>query len=145
VGLRPELRRRNLVLDLSCEPGLNLDSYPGPYGLVLTNLVFNSITHAFPDDRPGTITIRTSAFGDNEVEIYVADDGCGMTPEIRRRAFDPFFTTRRHEGATGLGLHIVHSMVFDRLEGRLVLSSEPGVGTTTRVILPRRIRFETAS
>jgi PAS domain S-box-containing protein len=145
VGLRPELRRRNLALDLSCEPGLVLDSYPGPYGLVLTNLVFNSIAHAFAGDRPGTITIRTSGLGDNEVEIRVADDGCGMTPEIRRRAFDPFFTTRRHEGATGLGLHIVHSMVFDRLEGRLLLTSEPGEGTAIRIILPRTLRFDSAS
>jgi signal transduction histidine kinase len=64
-----------------------------------------------------------------------------MSPQIRRQAFDPFFTTRRHEGATGLGLHIVHSMVVDRLEGRLALTSEPGAGTTVRLILPRLVRF----
>ena len=72
----------------------------------------------------------------------LSDDGCGMSPQIRRQAFDPFFTTRRHEGATGLGLHIVHSMVVDRLDGRLALTSEPGVGTTVRLILPRSVRFE---
>ena len=70
-------------------------------------------------------------------EIMVSDDGCGMTPEIRRRAFDPFFTTRRGEGGTGMGLHIVHSMVIDQLEGRLSLTSEPGRGTTVRLTLPR--------
>jgi signal transduction histidine kinase len=61
---------------------------------------------------------------------------------VRRQAFDPFFTTRRHEGATGLGLHIVHSMVVDRLEGRLTLGSDPGAGTTVRLILPRSVRSE---
>jgi PAS domain-containing protein len=60
----------------------------------------------------------------------------------QRQAFDPFFTTRRHEGATGLGLHIAHSMVIDRLEGRLALESESGTGTVVRLILPRSIRSE---
>jgi signal transduction histidine kinase len=63
-----------------------------------------------------------------------------MSPQIRRHAFDPFFSTRRHEGATGLGLHIVHSMVVDRLEGQLELTSGSGVGTTVRLVLPRKIR-----
>jgi signal transduction histidine kinase len=64
-----------------------------------------------------------------------------MSPQIRRQAFDPFFTTRRHEGATGLGLHIVHSMVVDRLEGHLTLTSEPGAGTTAQLILPRLLKL----
>ena len=144
VGLRPELRRRSLVLRLDCQPGLAMDSLPGPYGLVLTNLVHNSIVHAFPDHRTGTVTVKAAEFGTDSVEINVSDDGCGMSPEVRRQAFDPFFTTRRHEGATGLGLHIVHSMVVDQLEGRLSLASEPDKGTTVRLVLPRSTRREPA-
>jgi PAS domain S-box-containing protein len=140
VGLRPEMRRRTLVLKLGCQPGLAMDGLPGPYGLVLTNLVHNSIAHAFPDGRTGTITVDAGVFGADSVEITVIDDGCGMSPDTRRQAFDPFFTTRRHEGATGLGLHIVHSMVVDQLEGRLALTSEPGKGTSVRLILPRSTR-----
>ena len=144
VGLRPELRRRSLVLRLDCQPGLAMDSLPGPYGLVLTNLVHNSILHAFPDHRTGTVIVKAAEFGTDSVEINVSDDGCGMSPEVRRQAFDPFFTTRRHEGATGLGLHIVHSMVVDQLEGRLSLASEPGRGTTVRLVLPRSTRRDPA-
>jgi len=144
VGLRPELRRRSLVLRLDCQPGLAMDSLPGPYGLVLTNLVHNSIVHAFPDHRTGTVTVKAAGFGTDGVEIKVSDDGCGMSPEVRRQAFDPFFTTRRHDGATGLGLHIVHSMVVDQLEGRLSLASEPDKGTTVRLVLPRSTRREPA-
>jgi PAS domain S-box-containing protein len=140
VGLRPELRKRQLLLNLECQPDLPMDSLPGPYGLVLTNLVHNAIVHAFPEGRAGTITLKAGAFGADNVEIIVSDDGCGMTPEIRRRAFDPFFTTRRREGATGLGLHIVYSMVVDQLEGQLALTSEPGKGTTIRLVLPRSTR-----
>ena len=118
-----------------------MDSLPGPYGLVLSNLVLNSVIHAFPDARGGTISFRARALGPEEVEIVLADDGCGMSPQIRRQAFNPFFTTRRHEGATGLGLHIVHSMVVDRLEGHLTLTSEPGAGTTAQLILPRLLKL----
>jgi PAS domain S-box-containing protein len=142
VGLRPELRKRSLVLELACEPNLVMSSLPGPYGLVLSNLVLNAVVHAFPDGRSGKITFEARAFGDSDVEITLSDDGCGMSSQTRRQAFDPFFTTRRHEGATGLGLHIVHSMVVDRLEGRLALTTEPGVGTTVRLILPRSISPE---
>jgi signal transduction histidine kinase len=60
-----------------------------------------------------------------------------MSADVRRQAFDPFFTTRRHLGCTGLGLHIVHSIVANRLGGRLDLTSEPDKGTTVRLILPR--------
>jgi signal transduction histidine kinase len=109
---------------------------------VVSNLVLNSIMHAFPNGGKGTITLKAGAFGDRHIEIVVSDDGCGMSPQIRHHAFDPSSSTRRHEGATGLGLHIVNSMVGDRLEGRLALTSEPGAGATVQLILPRTIRLE---
>jgi PAS domain S-box-containing protein len=141
VGLRPELRKRGLTLLVSCEPDLAMDSMPGPFGIVLGNLVLNSIMHGFPDRKHGTITVTASAVGEDDIELVVSDDGCGMSPSIRRHAFEPFFSTRRHEGLTGLGLHIVHSMVVDRLEGRLSLVTELGAGTTVRAIMPRSIPF----
>ena len=95
------------------------------------------MTHAFRDGRKGTITVRLRQTGSDHVEVLFLDDGCGMVADVKRRAFDPFFTTRRHEGASGLGLHIVHSIVVDRLGGRIRLDSEAGVGTTVQLVLPR--------
>jgi signal transduction histidine kinase len=60
-----------------------------------------------------------------------------MSLDVRRKAFDPFFTTRRDRGSTGLGLHIVYSIVTNCLGGKLHLESEPGKGTTIRLVLPR--------
>ena len=65
--------------------------------------------------------------------------------DVRRRAFDPFFTTRRDQGGTGLGLHIVYSIVTNRLGGRLDLDSEPGKGTRIRIILPKVAPLEQAA
>jgi len=137
MSLRPGLRKHNLTLDVDCQPGLMMNSYPGPYGQVLTNLFLNSVAHAFPNGRAGTVEIKVQASGKDHVAVLYADDGCGMSLDVRRRAFDPFFTTRRDQGGTGLGLHIVYNIVTNRLGGRLELESEPGNGTRIHMILPR--------
>jgi signal transduction histidine kinase len=135
--LQRELRQRGITVKLQCAPDLSMESYPDPFGQVLTSLAFNSMTHAFPAGTEGIIDIRVRAAGSTHIELVFADNGCGMPPEIKRQAFDPFFTTRRHHGATGLGLHIVHAIVVDQLGGQLKLESEPGAGTIVQLTLPR--------
>jgi signal transduction histidine kinase len=104
---------------------------------VLTNLFLNSITHAFTDGQEGSIEIKVLATGKDNVEVLFSVDGCGISADDRRNAFDPFFTTRRDQGSTGLGLHIVHRIVTNYLGGRLNLESEPGEGNKVRLVLPR--------
>jgi PAS domain S-box-containing protein len=145
MSLRPGLRKHNLALNVECQPNLIMNSYPGPYGQVLTNLFLNAVAHAFPDGRSGSIEIQARASGKDNVEIIFSDNGCGMSLDVRRRAFDPFFTTRRDQGGTGLGLHIVYSIVTNRLGGRLDLDSEPGRGTRVQILLPRIAPLEQAA
>ena len=145
MSLRPGLRKHNLTLNVDCQPNLTMNSYPGPYGQVLTNLFLNAVAHAFPDGRPGAVDIQVRESGKDNVEILFSDNGCGMSLDVRRRAFDPFFTTRRDQGGTGLGLHIVYSIVTNRLGGRLDLDSEPGGGTRIQIILPRVAPLEQAA
>ncbi len=145
MSLRPGIRKQNLTLNVECEPGLIMNSYPGPYGQVLTNLFLNSVAHAFPGGAAGEVRIKVQASGADHVEVLYTDNGCGMTPDIRRRAFDPFFTTRRDEGGTGLGLHIVYSIVTSRLGGQIHLEAEPGKGTRVQMILPRNAPNEFAA
>jgi signal transduction histidine kinase len=125
------------VLHVECQPDLAMNSYPGPYGQVLTNLFLNAVAHAFPEAGKGVIEIKARPAGTDKVEILFSDNGCGMDPAVRGKAFDPFFTTRRDQGNTGLGLHIVHNIVANCLGGRIHLDSEPGKGTKIKLILPR--------
>jgi signal transduction histidine kinase len=136
VSLRPALRHSSISLAVEVPAGIAMNSYPGPYGQVLTNLVLNALTHAFPDRRPGALRLAAKRLGSDQVEIEFADDGAGMSEEVQRRAFEPFFTTRRNRGGTGLGLHIVYNLVTRRLGGSLRLESEPGRGTVFRIRLP---------
>ena len=145
MSLRPGLRKHNLTLNVDCQPNLTMNSYPGPYGQVLTNLFLNSVAHAFPDGKAGAVDIQVRESGKDNVEILFSDNGIGMSLDVRRRAFDPFFTTRRDQGGTGLGLHIVYSIVTNRLGGRLDLDSEPGGGTRIQIILPRTAPIELAA
>jgi PAS domain S-box-containing protein len=145
TSLRPGLRKNNLTLNVDCQPDLVMNSYPGPYGQVLTNLVLNAIAHAFPDGKGGAIDIKLRASGANHVEIVFSDDGCGMSSDVRRQAFNPFFTTRRSGGSVGLGLHIVHNIVTNRLGGLLDLETGPGEGTKIWLTLPRTAPAEPAA
>ena len=137
ASLRPVLKKSKVSLAIDIPGGIFMDSYPGPYGQVLTNLFINAVTHAFPGGRAGRIWISAEATGANSVTLVIADNGVGMTEETRRRAFDPFFTTRRNLGGTGLGLHIIHNIITQTLGGRIVLESRPGEGATFRITLPR--------
>ncbi|MFT4275532.1 MAG: HAMP domain-containing sensor histidine kinase [Rhodopseudomonas sp.] len=137
ASLKPVLKRAPIDLRIDVPEGLMIDGYPGAYGQILTNLFLNAANHAFPDARPGAITITARPRGADDIEIIFADDGAGMTPDVQRQAFDPFFTTRRNEGGTGLGLHIVYNLVTQQLGGRMVLESRLGQGTTFRIIMPK--------
>jgi PAS domain S-box-containing protein len=132
-----QLKNRDIALTIQREGDLAMDSYPGQFGQALTNLAVNAMTHAFGESGKGNISVSVRAPDDAQVEVVLADDGCGMAPDVERRAFDPFFTTRRHDGATGLGLHIVHSIVVEQLGGQLRLESKPGAGTTVQLVVPR--------
>jgi signal transduction histidine kinase len=135
TSLRPGLKKSHIELVTEIPEGIVMDSYPGHYGQVLTNLFLNAVKHGFDGVPEGTIHIEARPVG-GQVEINFYDDGKGMTEEVQRRAFDPFFTTRRSEGGTGLGLHIVYNLVTRRLGGRIMVSSAPWRGTTFRITLP---------
>ena len=145
ASLKPVLKRSPIALSVDVPEGLVIDGYPGSYGQILTNLFLNAANHAFADGRSGAISISARPRGAEDVEIIFADNGAGMSPDVQRQAFDPFFTTRRNEGGTGLGLHIVYTLVTQQLGGRMMLDSRLGQGTTFRIIMPRAAKGGTAT
>ena len=135
ASVRPGLPKSRDSLALEMPSDVTLDSYPGAYGQVLTNLIFNAVTHGFTGPG-GHMLINARRLGMEQVEITFSDDGSGIPEEVQRHVFDPFFTTRRAQGSTGLGLYIVHNLVTQKLGGRITLVSALGKGTTICMTLP---------
>jgi len=136
ASVRPGLPKSRDSLALEMPSDITLDSYPGAYGQVLTNLIFNAITHGFTDRPGGHMLIKARRLGTEQVEINFSDDGSGIPEEVQRHVFDPFFTTRRAQGSTGLGLYIVYNLVTQQLGGRITLLSTLEKGTTICMTLP---------
>ncbi|MBY0431190.1 MAG: ATP-binding protein, partial [Rhodospirillales bacterium] len=114
---------------------------PGALSQILTNLVMNSIFHGFDEGQPGTLRITVADCGE-EVEIRYADDGKGIPRENLKRVFEPFFTTRREAGGSGLGLHIIYNLATRTLGGSLKLESEPGHGMAITLRFPKAGRAD---
>ncbi len=135
-----QIRKSETRVVLDLQPDIELDSYPGIFGQVLQNLVENALVHAFEIDAPGVIRIvmRDAATTDALV-LTVADNGKGIPEEQRERIWDPFFTTRRGEGGTGLGLHIVQRLVTELLGGSIAQGSpKEGTGCEFVVTIPKQ-------
>lgn len=136
ASITPGLPKPRIPLAIDIPADVILDSYAGAYGQVLTNLIFNAVNHAFADGRGGSMLIRATRLDDDQVAVTFFDDGRGIPEEIQRHVFDPFFTTRRAKGSTGLGLYIVHNLVTEQLGGRVKLISAPGKGTSIHMTFP---------
>ena len=134
--VQPGLPKPRGPIAIEMPSDIAMDSYPGAYGQVLTNLVFNAVIHGFADRPGGQVLITARRVGTEQVELAFSDDGSGIAEDIQRHVFEPFFTTRRAQGSTGLGLYIVHNLVTQQLGGRITLVSAPGKGTTIRMTLP---------
>ncbi|WP_082591270.1 DAHL domain-containing protein [Duganella sp. Root198D2] len=99
---------------------------------VFLNLLVNA-GHAIGSGR-GVITIR-SGHDEEEAWVEIADDGCGIAPDVLPRIFDPFYTTKAVGKGTGLGLSVSHGIVRNH-GGHIDVQTAPGCGTTFRVVLP---------
>ncbi|QDL55172.1 PAS domain-containing sensor histidine kinase [Rhodoferax aquaticus] len=158
--LSPSLRRTSHKVVLDIAPGITMDSLPGALGQVIINLTNNAILHGFEGRTGGVFTISAlpphpleeSQKSDTQdqgaapagaepalfVTLVFEDNGVGIAPETMERLFEPFFSTKKGKGGTGLGMGIVESLVFKTLGGTIRVQSTVGVGTRFEVCLPLR-------
>ncbi len=134
-SLGPEWRRRSVLVDVSGDPNVQLETSPGFVFQVVSNLVLNSLRHGFPDGRAGVVRLTVHRVGKDALLAYV-DNGVGMSPDVQSRMFEPFFTTKRGQGGSGLGLHIVWNLIVGQLQGRIDTSTSPGEGLAIAMYLP---------
>jgi len=135
LSLHPTLKKYNHEIVVNCDPKLELRTKPGPINQILINMIMNSLVHAFDSIDYGTMTIDIWCENDT-CHIKYNDNGTGIEEKIKQRIFDPFVTTRRGEGGSGLGLHLVYNLVTQALGGNITVESELGNGATFNINFP---------
>ena len=135
LSMNPRLKKTRLEVLVDCGKELEIDGYPGAFSQIITNLVMNSLLHAFDPDEPGKIRIGVTEAEQN-VQIVFSDNGRGIAAEHLPKIFDPFYTTKRGCGGTGLGLSVIYNIVVQKFGGTIVCDSQPGSGTVFTIQFP---------
>ncbi|WP_332855417.1 hybrid sensor histidine kinase/response regulator [Duganella sp. S19_KUP01_CR8] len=128
------MRHAQVCVDLQIPAGIEMDAYPGDLEQIFSNLIMNSIRHGFGAGG-GRIMIDARRLRE-QVEIIYQDDGAGIAPELHRKVFEPFYTTKLGQGGSGLGMFIVHNLAHGVLKGDIKLDSTCGKGVTFTLTVP---------
>ncbi|WP_269583728.1 PAS domain-containing sensor histidine kinase [Roseibium sp. Sym1] len=135
LSLLPQTKKTPHTIAVAGDRDIVMTSFPGALSQIITNLVMNSLTHAFDDGESGEIRIVSSLSGQS-AHIHYSDTGKGVAPDVLNRIFDPFYTTRRGSGGSGLGMHIVYNLATRKLGGTVVCESTPGQGISVHLTVP---------
>lgn len=135
LTLAPQIKNTPYQIHFDCDKDLMVVSKPGPINQIFINLILNSITHGFDKRDHGTIELKVMRLGE-QLNIIFTDDGMGIPASIKDKVFEPFTTTKRGEGGSGLGLHLVYNLVTQALGGNIKLESSSGKGTTFEINFP---------
>ncbi len=135
LSLRPRYKKTSHKINVSCASDIEITSYPGAFSQILNNMIMNSLIHGFKDMENGEIQIELIR-GKDQIVFEYRDNGRGMDESQKEKVFDPFFTTMRGKGGTGLGMSIVFNLVTQTLKGQVDLNSEPGKGVSFIMTLP---------
>lgn len=133
-SLQPKFKNKDIQFTIECSDTLKLNSYPGIFAQIFTNLLLNSLQHGFAGKDTGTIGITIDT--DNDLlKIRYHDDGAGINKKDLPYIFEPFYTSDQRKG-TGLGLNIIYNLIRKRLKGTVTCESEPGKGVLFTIEVP---------
>jgi len=129
MSLRPKLKHTDIEVLNRIPETINLNIASGALAQIITNLILNSFIHGFKNGTAaGIIKLDAEQLGDEALSFVYQDNGDGMSAEVLARIYDPFYTTRRTEGGSGLGMNIVYNLVTSKLGGQIETTSQPGEG-----------------
>jgi len=135
ISLKPHLKKTPHQITVNGDEQIEINTYPGAFSQIMTNLVMNSLRHAYPKGETGNLCFELK-WDSEHLMLEYSDDGCGIPTENLAKIFEPFFTTARAQGGTGLGLHIVFNLVTQKLNGTIRCESALGQGTTFFIEIP---------
>lgn len=136
ISLKPMVKKKRITIAIDADESVTVKTYQGALAQIITNLVSNCHDHAFDQpDENHHIRIAIEPHEDGTV-IRVKDNGKGMDNEVKKNIFEPFYTTARDNGGSGLGLSIVYNLVTRKLKGQIDVQSTPGNGSEFILLIP---------
>ena len=129
---------KHITVDIKGSEDIILATYPGALFQIMSNFMENSLKHGFDNTDDGNIVIITSQTS-SHVQIIYADNGKGMTESMLKQVYDPFVTSKRNEGGSGLGMHIVFNLVTQLFKGEIKCKSAPDEGIEITISLPKAL------
>ena len=135
LTLDKKLAKTNVSVETSIEETLQITTYADALMQIFSNFILNSLTHAFKDIENPQIKIEIKKKNDRMIINY-SDNGVGMDENHLKKIFDPFYTTKRGAGNTGLGMHVVYNLVVQKLEGSIEVTSKLNEGLHFSITLP---------
>ncbi|MEO5378277.1 MAG: ATP-binding protein [Magnetococcus sp. DMHC-6] len=141
VSVSNRFKKTKIDIHNECPSNINIISYPGVIAQILTNFFMNSLLHGFDNGaKSGVIEVTAQIdLNSKQVGLYYQDNGNGMRPETLMRIFEPFVTTARKSGGTGLGMYICYNLVTNQLKGEIQCGSHPGEGVALNILFPLKI------
>jgi len=141
LSLNTRFKNTSHTISLRCPKELVITNVPGTYSQILTNFLINSLIHGFETMESGKIGINISCI-DKNILLKYTDNGCGMDAEQLNKLYEPFFTSKRSQGSTGLGMNIVYNLVTQKLGGHIQCCSEIGQGVEFNVSFPCHLAMD---
>lgn len=135
TSMRADLTLKRADVSIDCPESFRFMSKTGPLHQIFEQLISNSLIHAFGDGTDNHISIQVEQL-EESIKIVYQDNGKGVSSSIKKRIFDPFVTTRRGEGGSGLGMHLVYNLVTQALNGSIYLDENMVKGSRFVITLP---------
>ena len=143
LSLKHEYKNSGHVIEVSCDEEMLINSYPGVFAQIFTNLIMNALIHGLKDKENGLIRIDVVKASE-VLEIDFYDNGVGISEDAIAKIYEPFFTTNRGSGGSGLGLHVVYNLVTSKLSGKISCKSALGEGTHFYIRVPLDTTYQDA-
>ncbi len=135
ISIDSLMQDKKIDIKIDCDEELGIVSYPGFFAQIITNLVVNSITHGFKNSNNGKISFTIEKV-ENQLNFKYSDNGEGIPKENLLKIYEPFFTTNKEEGSSGLGMNIIYNLVTTNLKGSIDCQSELGNGVNFTIKIP---------
>ncbi len=135
LSLKHEYKNSGHTIEVQCDENMVIKSYSGVYAQIFTNLVMNALIHGLKEVKGGIIHIGVVKEED-VMQIEFSDNGVGISTEALPKIFEPFYTTNRGKGGSGLGLNVVYNLVTGKLNGKINCYSTLGEGTRFVIRVP---------